>query len=55
MIAKLIHKNNYYYCSKCHMKQDLKPYCNFCGVNFSNYEEVLIKIFKDSEEDYSCD
>lgn len=51
MIAKLIHKNDYYYCSECRMKQDriIEPYCFFCGAIFSNYEEELIKIF-DKEE-----
>lgn len=55
MIAKLIHKNDYYYCSECRMKQKLEPYCYFCGANFSNYEEELIEAFKDSEEDYYND
>lgn len=49
MIAKLIHKNNYYYCSECRMAQigDLLPFCYFCGANFSNYEQIIISKFKE--------
>ena len=52
MIAKLIHKNDYYYCSECRMKQGriIEPYCFFCGSTFSNYEEELIKAFSEEEE-----
>ena len=52
MIAKLIKKNDCYYCSECKMKQStiIKPYCFFCAATFSNYEEELIKIFKESED-----
>ena len=53
MIAKLIKKNDdCYYCGKCRMKQpkDLKPWCFFCEANFSNFEEELIKNFKESED-----
>lgn len=52
MIAKLIHKNDYYYCSECRMKQGriIEPYCFFCGSTFSNYEEELIKAFSKEEE-----
>ena len=49
MIAKLIHKNDYYYCSECRMRQKLQSYCDFCGAIFSNYEEELIK---ESEDNY---
>ena len=50
MIAKIIHKNDYYYCSECRMKQELQPYCDFCGADFTNYEEELIKTFKENED-----
>ena len=62
MIAKLIHKNDYYYCSECRndyyycsecrMKQSkiIESYCFFCGSTFSNYEEELIKAFNEEEE-----
>ena len=51
MIAKLIHKNDYYYCSECRMKQPtiIEPYCFFCGATFSNYEEELIKFVQEME------
>lgn len=51
MIAKLIQKNNCYYCSECRMKQSIiEPYCFFCDATFSNYEEELTKNFKDCED-----
>jgi len=46
MIAKLIYKNGYYYCSECRIKQKLQLYCNFCGAVFSNYEEIKMEEFK---------
>ena len=47
MTSKLIHKNNYYYCSECHARQmdDINLYCDICGANFSNYEEILLLKF----------
>ena len=53
MIAKLIkNSDDCYYCSECRMKQtELEPYCFFCGANFSNYEEELIKIFSLAEDE----
>jgi len=53
MIAKLIYKDDCYYCSECRMKQSkiLEPYCFFCGSTFSNYEEELIKVFSKEEEE----
>ncbi len=55
MIAKLIKKNEEYYCSECRMKQPtiIEPYCFFCAANFSNYEEELTKVFRESE-DVNC-
>lgn len=52
MIAKLIHKNDCYYCSECRIKQNkmIEPYCSFCGATFSNFEEELIKIFSEEKE-----
>lgn len=34
-----------YYCSNCRIKQpaDLKHICTFCGYEFSNYEDILIR------------
>ena len=52
MIAKLIKKNDCYYCSECRMKQPkvLEPWCFFCEANFSNFEEELLKNFKECED-----
>ena len=54
MIAKLIKNNDdCYYCSECRMKQVkiFEPYCFFCGANFSNYEEELMKAFNLAEDE----
>ena len=52
MIAKLIHKNDYYICSNCRMKQpELNETCRFCESFFSNYEELFLEAFKESEQD----
>ena len=47
MISKLIEKNGYWYCSNCRMRVDLDntSYCEYCGCNFSNYEEVTRKLW----------
>ena len=38
------------YCSECRIGiPRLAPYCIFCGVFFSNYEEILIKDVKNKE------
>lgn len=50
MIAELINKNNSYYCSECRMKQELQPYCYFCGANFSNYEKMLFLKFLEEKD-----
>ena len=52
MVADLIKKNNYYYCSHCRMRQlQPNPNCYFCGNYFSNWESVLIEEFKEDEKD----
>ena len=44
MVSKLLKDKNVYYCSNCRMKQfQIKPNCIFCGNQFYNYEDVLIK------------
>ena len=44
MVSKILKAEDIYYCSNCRMRQpDLHPYCNFCGSEFSNYEELLIE------------
>ena len=40
MIAHLIPKFDYYYCSECRIKQPIGEICIFCGAIFSNYEEL---------------
>lgn len=45
------------YCSKCRMTQPrLLETCVFCGDLFSNYEEMLLKLYKEAEyESYVLD
>ena len=44
MVANLILKGNNYYCSNCMVKQPGIPaQCNFCGYQFSNWEEIAYK------------
>ena len=44
MVANLISKNNYYYCSNCKMRQTGIPTrCYFCEYIFSNWEEIAYK------------
>lgn len=51
MIAKLKERNNYYYCSNCLMRQyNLEITCFFCGATFSNWEEIMVKVFREKEE-----
>lgn len=51
MIAHLINKKNYFICSNCRMKQqEIEETCWFCGFMFSNYEEELIKYFREEQE-----
>ena len=53
MVANLILKGNNYYCSNCMVKQSGIPYkCNFCGYQFSNWEEIAYKeVMLDVEEE----
>lgn len=51
MIARLINKNNNWYCSNCLIQQSsLQENCSFCGNWFSNYNEERLKI-RDMEEE----
>ena len=54
MVANLILKGDNYYCSNCMVKQSgIPPHCNFCGYQFSNWEEVAYKeVMKEVEEAY---
>lgn len=47
MIAQLIYdERRGYYCSNCRMIQrEVHQQCEFCGLGFSNYEEVLTQIY----------
>ena len=51
MIAHLITKFDYYYCSECRIKQPIGEICIFCGAIFSNYEELLLKNYKDKNDE----
>lgn len=51
MIAHLIPKFDYYYCSECRIKQPIGEICIFCGAIFSNYEELLLKNYKDKNDE----
>ena len=46
MVAQLKEKNSYFYCSNCRMRVPLKPYCAFCGYEFSNYETIAISHYE---------
>ena len=50
-------KNSKLYCSKCRMTQPrLRETCVFCGDLFSNYEDMLLKLYKEAEyESYILD
>ena len=56
MIAKLYYKDGKYYCGNCYLKVipkvegDITVFCPFCGYEFVNIEEIMIKIFKEREE-----
>ena len=51
MVAQLIKKNDYFYCSNCRMKQHVSSVCFFCGYSFSNYAELAAELISDSKED----
>lgn len=51
MIAHLIPKFDYYYCSECRIKQPIGEICIFCRAIFSNYEELLLKNYKDKNDE----
>lgn len=51
-VTTLIKKADNYYCNNCFMKQPKKinSKCFFCDSVFSNFEEILIKDFKEQEK-----
>ena len=51
-MARLVEKNEEFYCSECMMRQkDIESVCFFCGKSFSNWEEILVRLFDVREED----
>lgn len=51
MASIKIKENGQKYCSNCRIGiQRLAPYCPFCGLFLSNYEEVLIEETKEKED-----
>ena len=51
MVSKIIEKRGKLCCSNCLMRlQTITPYCQYCGDNFSNYEEIITKIFMRATE-----
>ena len=56
MVAKIVSKNNGWYCSHCRMRQSkLVNRCEFCWSSFSNYEEALIEYMEEIYEDEVLD
>lgn len=52
MVAKILESNGVYYCSNCRMRVKEPRYaCEFCGLLFSNYEDILIKKFEEEEKE----
>lgn len=50
MFTHLVKKSNYYICGNCRMKQqELHETCWFCGCLFSNYENIILKNYKEQE------
>lgn len=50
MITQLVKKPHGYICGNCRMIQrKIEDTCWFCGYVFSNYEEILIKNYKEVE------
>lgn len=52
MITHLVKKPGGYICHNCRMKQqEIKETCWFCGYFFSNYEIVLLKNYKEQNDE----
>lgn len=53
MITHLILQGENFICGHCKMIQHyLREVCHFCGYSFSNYEELLIKNYKEKNIDF---
>ena len=49
-IAKLVRRADHFICSECRMRQHyLTDVCEFCGATFSNYDEILMRVFMEQE------
>lgn len=49
MVAQLIQRNNYFYCSNCRMKQKVTSQCFFCEAIFSNYAELANQLVHEAQ------
>jgi len=51
MIAKILRRGKEYFCSNCFMRQPkLISTCIFCQSIFTNYEQELLKAWKEEKE-----
>ena len=51
IVAKWKQIYSEFQCSECRMKsKTIETKCPFCGAQMSNWEEMLINIFKDKEK-----
>lgn len=51
IIAKWKWTGTNFQCSECRLKSDIvETECPFCGATMSNWEEVLIDLFKNKEK-----
>ena len=42
MVTTLKKNNNKYYCANCRIQQqELQPFCQFCGYEFSNIVSIM--------------
>lgn len=48
MVSKILYKNNKFYCSNCYLGIiKWRPQCCFCGALFSNFEDVVLQLYRD--------
>ena len=53
MITTLKKKvDGHFYCNNCKMGQyELRPYCFYCGAAFSNYENIVVMLYEEEQEE----